>query len=117
MSDDLDDYETSAERAEAAEDELAEETELADAEELADLVAEGDETPFDTTRLTYSGVEEGDGEDGPSLSVVHLYEDEDAAWRVTTPPAPRNHHDGERRTQGRHRGSDRTGEHRGAERG
>jgi hypothetical protein len=62
MPDELDDYETSAERAEAAEDELSLETELADAEELADVVAEQDETPFDTTRLAYSGVDEGDGD-------------------------------------------------------
>ena len=62
MSDELDDYEAEVE----AEDELVvaldDEEELADADELLDIEAEGDETPFDTTRLQYSGVEEGDGD-------------------------------------------------------
>ena len=62
MSDELDDYEQEAEHAEAAEDELADDVELADGDELADLAAEPDETPFDATRLEYSGVEEGDGD-------------------------------------------------------
>jgi hypothetical protein len=62
MSDELDDYETSAERAEAVEEELATETELADADEIADVSEEPDETPFDRTRLAYSGVEEGDAD-------------------------------------------------------
>jgi hypothetical protein len=35
---------------------------LADAEELGDIAAEQDDTRFDVTRLTYSGVEEGDGD-------------------------------------------------------
>jgi hypothetical protein len=62
MTDELDDYEQQAERTEAIEDELEQEVELADADELADLVAEQDETPFDTTRLVYSGVIEGDAD-------------------------------------------------------
>ena len=35
---------------------------LADAAELGDSAGEQDETPFDETRLAYSGVEEGDGD-------------------------------------------------------
>ncbi len=62
MSDELDDYEEGAERAEAREDELESELALADAAELADITAEQDETRFDETRLAYSGVEEGDGD-------------------------------------------------------
>jgi hypothetical protein len=62
MSDELDDYQEGAERAEAREDDHEQELELADAAELADLAAEQDETRFDETRLTYSGVEEGDGD-------------------------------------------------------
>ena len=33
-----------------------------DAEDLDEIVAEQEETPFDETRLEYSGVEEGDGD-------------------------------------------------------
>jgi hypothetical protein len=62
MRDELDDYESRAERAEALEDELEREVALADAEELADVAAEGDDTPFDVCRHAYSGVEEGDGD-------------------------------------------------------
>ena len=61
MSDELDDYQERAERAEAREDELERELGLADAAQLADITAEQDETRFDETRLAYSGVEEGDG--------------------------------------------------------
>ena len=43
-------------------EELAEEESLADADEILDAAAEPDETPFDETRLQYSGVEEGDGD-------------------------------------------------------
>lgn len=79
---------------------------------------EGDPGAFPTGPAAGPSPEEGEGEreEGPSLSVVHLYEDEDAAWRVTTAPqAPRNHHDGERRPQGRPRGNDRGGDHRGGD--
>ena len=62
MSDELDDYEEGEERAEAREDELQRELVLADAAELGDSAEEQDETPFDETRLAYSGVEEGDGD-------------------------------------------------------
>ena len=62
MSDELDDYEEGEERAEAREDELQRELVLADAAELGDSAGEQDETPFDETRLAYSGVEEGDGD-------------------------------------------------------
>ena len=62
MSDELDDYQEGAERAEAREDEHERELALADAAELADIAAEQDETRFDETRLAYSGVEEGDGD-------------------------------------------------------
>ena len=45
------------------EESLAAEERVADAEEIAELLAEVDEeTPFDETRLQYSGVEEGDGD-------------------------------------------------------
>jgi hypothetical protein len=33
-----------------------------DAEDLDEIVAEQEDTPFDETRLEYSGVEEGDGD-------------------------------------------------------
>ena len=62
MSDELDDYQKGAERAQAREDEHEQELALADAAELADIAAEQDETHFDETRLAYSGVEEGDGD-------------------------------------------------------
>ncbi len=60
MSDELDDYEEGVERAEAGEEELEQERLLADAEELADDDAEDDVTPFDETRLAYSGADGGD---------------------------------------------------------
>ena len=78
MSDELDDYEEGAERAEALEDELESELALADAAELADLTAEQDETRFDETRLAYSGVEEGDGD-------VDVEELEEAGARLDDP--------------------------------
>jgi hypothetical protein len=62
MTDDLDDP-YGDEREEALIAELADEAELADADELLDLEAEGDETPFDRTRLEYSGVEADDDGD------------------------------------------------------
>ena len=62
MSDELDDYEEGAERAEARDDELERELKLADAAELGDSAEEQDETRFDETRLACSGVEEGDGD-------------------------------------------------------
>jgi hypothetical protein len=62
MSDELDDYQEGAERAEAREDEHERELALADAAEFADSAAETDETRFDETRLAYSGVQEGDGD-------------------------------------------------------
>ena len=51
MSDELDDYQEGAERAEAREDEHERELALADAAELDDTAAEQDETRFDETRL------------------------------------------------------------------
>ena len=79
MSDELDDYQERAERAEAREDELERELALADAAELADITAEQDETRFDETRLAYSGVEEGDG----SVDVEEL--EEEAGARLDDP--------------------------------
>ncbi|MGI9052124.1 MAG: hypothetical protein ACR2HQ_05655 [Ilumatobacteraceae bacterium] len=63
MTDELDDYEESADHEDALVADLADEAELADADELLDLEAESDETPFDVTRLQYSGVQQdGDGD-------------------------------------------------------
>jgi hypothetical protein len=62
MADELDDYEEEISEEEEILEELAEEEDLADAEEIIDAAAEPDETPFDETRLQYSGVEEGDGD-------------------------------------------------------
>jgi hypothetical protein len=78
MSDELDDYEEGAERAEEREDELERELALADAAELPDTAAEQDETRFDETRLAYSGVEEGDGG-------VDVQELEEAGARLDDP--------------------------------
>jgi hypothetical protein len=78
MPDELDDYEEGAERAEAREDELERELALADAGELADSDAEQDDTPFDETRLAYSGAEEGGGG-------VDLEELEEAGVRFDDP--------------------------------
>jgi hypothetical protein len=78
MSDELDDYEEGAERAEAREDELERELEIADATELGDSAEEHDETRFDETRLAYSGVEEGGG-------VVDVQELEEAGARLDDP--------------------------------
>jgi hypothetical protein len=78
MSDELDDYEEGAERAEAREDEIEQELALADAAELGDSAAELDETRFDETRLAYSGVEEGDGD-------VDVQELEEAGARLDDP--------------------------------
>jgi hypothetical protein len=78
MSDELDDYEDGVERAEAGEEELEQEMVLADAEELADGDAEGDVTPFDQTRLAYSGVDAGGGG-------VDLEELEEAGARFDDP--------------------------------
>ena len=78
MSDELDDYEEGEERAEAREDELRESWVLADAAELGDSAEEQDETPFDETRLAYSGVEEGDGD-------VDVQELEEAGARLDDP--------------------------------
>ncbi|MET0147473.1 MAG: hypothetical protein ABW328_22215 [Ilumatobacteraceae bacterium] len=62
MSDELDDYEAEVEAEDEIEDALDDEVELADADEIVDVESERDETPFDETRLQYSGVEEGDGD-------------------------------------------------------
>jgi hypothetical protein len=62
MSDELDDYEDDVDRDEAVVDEESDEQLLADADELFNGEAEPDETPFDETRLQYSGVREGDGD-------------------------------------------------------
>jgi hypothetical protein len=78
MSDELDDYEEGAERAEAREDELERELELAEAAELGDSAEEQDETRFDETRHAYSGVEEGDGD-------VDVQELEEAGARLDDP--------------------------------
>jgi hypothetical protein len=84
MSDELDDYEKGAERAEAREDEHDRELLLADAAELDDSADEQDETRFDETRLAYSGVEEGEGD-------VDAQEWEEAGARFDDPEgeAPR----------------------------
>jgi hypothetical protein len=50
MSDELDDYQEGAERAEAREDELERELALADAEEMDDFAAQQDQSRFDETR-------------------------------------------------------------------
>ena len=78
MSDELDDYQEGEERAEAREDELQRELVLADAAGLGDSAEEQDETPFDETRLAYSGVEEGDGD-------VDVQELEEAGARLDDP--------------------------------
>jgi hypothetical protein len=62
VTDELDDYEQDADLAEAREDEFRDELALADAEQLADDAEEPDETPFDTCRHTYSGVDDGDAD-------------------------------------------------------
>ena len=62
MTDELDEYEDEVDDEEAAVGELVDEQDLADADEVLDVAAEQDETPFDETRLQYSGVEEGDGD-------------------------------------------------------
>ena len=78
MSDELDDYERGAEQAEALTDGLQRELELADAEELGEAAADRDDTRFDETRRTYSGVEEGDGD-------VDVEELEEAGARLDDP--------------------------------
>ena len=84
ISDELDDYQEVAERAEAREDEHERELALADAAQLDDINAEQDETRFDETRLIYSGVEEGDGD-------VDVQELEEAGAQLDDPDrdAPR----------------------------
>ena len=62
MTDELDDYEDDVDREEAVVDEASDEQLLADADEVFNGVAEPDETPFDATRVQYSGVAEGDGD-------------------------------------------------------
>ncbi|MGH9270998.1 MAG: hypothetical protein ACRDZ2_06975 [Ilumatobacteraceae bacterium] len=62
MTDELDDYEELGDEEEALVAELADETALSDADEIVDVLAEPDVTPFDETRMEYSGVEEGDGD-------------------------------------------------------
>ena len=79
MTDELDDYEERDDDEEALVAELTDEAELSDADEIADLVAESDETPFDETRLQYSGVEQdGDGD-------VDIEELEEAGIRLDDP--------------------------------
>jgi hypothetical protein len=62
MTDQLDDDEELGDEEEALVAELADEAALSDADEIVDAMAEPDETPFDETRMEYSGVEEGDGD-------------------------------------------------------
>ena len=62
MTDELDDFEDEIEGEEAIVDELADEAELSDADEVLDLEAERDETPFDETRVQYSGVASDDSD-------------------------------------------------------
>jgi len=62
MTDELDDYEGGIEREQAVVDEASDEHLLADDDEVFDALAETDETPFDETRLQYSGVLEGEGD-------------------------------------------------------
>jgi hypothetical protein len=59
MSDDRD--ELDAEQEEERIDDAID-ARLRDVEELEEIVEEQEETPFDETRLEYSGVEEGDGD-------------------------------------------------------
>jgi hypothetical protein len=81
MSDELDDYEEGAERAEAREGERERELELVDAAELGAIAAEQYETRFDETRrLAYSGVEEGDDD-------VDVQELEESGTQLERPPA------------------------------
>ena len=62
MTDELDDFEDGIEDEEAVVDELADEHELSDADEVLDVDAERDETPFDETRVQYSGVAADDSD-------------------------------------------------------
>jgi hypothetical protein len=83
MPDDLDDYEEVLAQAEAREEEVEQELALADAEELADRTAERDETPFDATRHTYSGVDE----DGGGIDLEEL-DEAGARFDAPEPRAP-----------------------------
>ena len=83
MPDDLDDYEEVLAQAEAREEEVEQELALADADELADRAAEGDETPFDATRHTYSGVDE----DGGGIDLEEL-DEAGARFDAPEPEAP-----------------------------
>jgi hypothetical protein len=60
MSDELDEYEEGVERDEAEAAGIDEDLALSDADQISDESAERDETPFDETRLEYSGAEDGD---------------------------------------------------------
>jgi hypothetical protein len=84
-SDELDDYQAGAERAEAREDEHERELALADAAQLADVGAEQDETCFDETRRAYSGVEEGDGGVEEGDGGVDVQELEEAGAQLNDP--------------------------------
>ncbi len=62
MDDELDEYEHEVDHEEALVAELDDEREVSDAEELVDLLEEPDETPFDETRLCYSGATDDDSD-------------------------------------------------------
>ena len=62
MTDELDDFEDEIEGEEAVIDEFVDEIELSDADDLLDVEAERDETPFDETRVQYSGVSSDDSD-------------------------------------------------------
>ncbi len=61
-TDELDEYEDIVDHDEALVTELEDERLLSDGDELADADAERDDTPFDDTRCTYTGVI-GNGDD------------------------------------------------------
>ncbi|MET0460733.1 MAG: hypothetical protein ABW195_15890 [Ilumatobacteraceae bacterium] len=62
MTDELDDFEDEIEGEEAIVDDLVDEIELYEADDLLAVEAERDETPFDETRIQYSGVAADDSD-------------------------------------------------------
>jgi hypothetical protein len=60
MSDERDDGDDAELEEERIDDDI--DARVRDAGDLDEVVAEQEETPFDETRLEYSGVEEGDGD-------------------------------------------------------
>ena len=62
MTDELDDYEDNLDQEEELVAELEAERDVSDADEVADILAEPDDTPFDTTRHAYSGATDDDSD-------------------------------------------------------